>query len=57
MRAVCTKPTLTVPLKDLVYIKGQKEKVGSIGPHQIGPPDLPEHRRQLGTLKREELRK
>ena len=27
-----------IPVKDLAYIKGQKEKVGSKGPHQMGDP-------------------
>ncbi|KAK1886299.1 3-deoxy-D-manno-octulosonic acid kinase [Dissostichus eleginoides] len=35
-----------IPLKDLAYTKGQKEKVGSKGSHQIGGPDLQEHKRQ-----------
>ncbi|KAI4806672.1 hypothetical protein KUCAC02_017487 [Chaenocephalus aceratus] len=35
-----------IPLKDLAYIKGQKEKVGSKRPHQMGAPDLQEHKRQ-----------
>ena len=29
-----------IPVKDLAYIKGQKEKVGSKGPHQMGSPDF-----------------
>src|SRR5688572_16109171 len=36
-----------IPVIELAFIKGQREKVGSIGPHQIGPVDLPETRRQL----------
>ena len=44
-----------IPSKDLSYIKGQKEKVGSKGPHQIGTPDLPEHKRQMRTLERQEM--
>ncbi|KAG7176821.1 putative leucine zipper transcription factor-like protein 1-like 3 [Homarus americanus] len=31
------------------YIKGQREKVGSVGPHQIGPVDIPGHRRQVAA--------
>ncbi|KAL3045400.1 hypothetical protein OYC64_013634 [Pagothenia borchgrevinki] len=42
-----------IPLKDLAYIKGQKEKVGSKGPHQMGAPDLQEHKRQVRTLERQ----
>eukprot|EP00919_Chromeraceae_sp_WS-2016_P011902 GHVR01027830.1.p1 GENE.GHVR01027830.1~~GHVR01027830.1.p1 ORF type:complete len:164 (+),score=39.48 GHVR01027830.1:141-632(+) len=40
-------------MKDLAYIKGQKEKIGSKGPHQMGAPDLPEHERQVRTLERQ----
>ena len=43
-------------MKDLAYIKGHREKVGSIGPPQIRSPDLSEHRRQLRTLERQQLR-
>uniref|UniRef100_UPI00358F4F97 uncharacterized protein n=1 Tax=Myxine glutinosa TaxID=7769 RepID=UPI00358F4F97 len=46
-----------IPVKDLAYIKGQKEKVGSKGPHQMGSPDLPEHKRQVRTLERQENKK
>ena len=36
----CTCPqNAKIPLKDLAYIKGQKDKVGSIGPHQMTSPD------------------
>jgi len=44
-----------IPVKELAYIKGQTEKVGSIGPHQMGGPDLPEHKRQVKTLDRQEI--
>lgn len=42
-----------IPIKDLAYIKGQKEKAGSKGPHQMGGPDLPEHNRQAKILERQ----
>ncbi|ROT70079.1 putative leucine zipper transcription factor-like protein 1 isoform X2 [Penaeus vannamei] len=35
-----------IPVKELAYIKGQEEKVGSIGPYQMGGPDLSEHKRR-----------
>ena len=44
----------TIPVKELAYIKGQKEKVGSKGPHQMGGPDLPEHKRQVKKLERQD---
>ncbi|KAI4831651.1 hypothetical protein KUCAC02_001187 [Chaenocephalus aceratus] len=46
-----------IPLKDITYIKGQKEKVGSKGPHQMGAPNLQEHKRQVGTLERQGMEK
>lgn len=46
-----------IPVKDLAYIKGQKEKVGSKGPHQMGSPDLTEHRRQVRALEMEKMQK
>ena len=43
----CTCPqNAKIPLKDLAYIKGQKDKVGSIGPHQMTSPDHIEKRKQ-----------
>ena len=36
-----------IPIQELIFIKGQREKIGSIGSHQMGLPDLPEHRRQV----------
>ena len=35
-----------IPVIELAFMKGQREKFGSIGLHQIGPVDLPETRRQ-----------
>jgi len=46
-----------IPMIELAFIKGQREKVGSIGPHQIGPVDLPENRRQLLQNERQEKRR
>lgn len=46
-----------IPVKELAYIKGQKEKVGSKGPHQMGGPDLPEHKRQVKKLERQGMEK
>ncbi|KAG7170868.1 hypothetical protein Hamer_G012430 [Homarus americanus] len=47
---------MKIPVKELLYIKGQREKVGSVGPHQIGPVDIPEHRRQVAATQRQERR-
>nr|XP_027220371.1 uncharacterized protein LOC113812651 [Penaeus vannamei] len=44
-----------IPVKELAYVKGQKEKVGGIGPHQMGGPDLLKHKRQVKTLDRQEI--
>jgi len=34
-------------MTELAFIKGQREKTSSIGPHQIDLLDLPEHNRQV----------
>ncbi|CAB4070344.1 unnamed protein product [Lepeophtheirus salmonis] len=47
----CTR-VKKVPLNDLIHIKGQREKNGSKGPHQIGNPDRLEHNRIMRTLER-----
>ena len=44
-----------IPIKDLSYIKGQKEKIGSKGPHQIAGPDIPEHKKQSRSLERKNI--
>lgn len=49
----CPK-VMKIPVTELAFIKGQREKTGSIGPHQIGLPDLPEHNRQVKKRKRQE---
>ena len=41
-------------MKELAFIRGQRDKTGSFGPHQIGLPDVPEHNRQVKKQKREE---
>jgi len=39
----CTCPKeMRIPVTELAFVKGQREKTGSIGPHQIGLPDLGE---------------
>lgn len=45
---------MKIPVKELVFINSQREKVESVGQHQIGLPDLPEHRRQIKKQKRQE---
>lgn len=39
---------------ELAFIKGQRDKTGSIGPHQIGLPDLPDHNREVKKQKWQE---
>jgi len=34
-------------VKELAFLKGQRDKTGSIGPHQIGLPDIPENKKLL----------
>lgn len=41
----CRRDT-KIPFIELAFIKGQREKVGSVGPHQIGSVDFQECRRQ-----------
>ena len=51
----CSCPKeMKIPVKELIFIKGQRDKTGSIGPYQIGLPDLPEHKRQVKKQKRQE---
>lgn len=51
----CTCPKdMKIPVKELAFIKGQRDKIGSIGPHQIGLPDVPEHKRQIKKRKRQD---
>jgi len=38
---------MKIPMTELAFIKGQREKTSSIGPHQIDLLDLPEHNRQV----------
>lgn len=42
-----------IPVKDLAYIKRQREKVESKGSHQMRGPDQPEHKRQVRSLERQ----
>jgi hypothetical protein len=49
----CSKD-MKIPVKELVFINSQRKKVGSVGQHQIGLPDLPEHRRQTKKQTRQE---
>lgn len=49
----CSK-SMKIPIKELVFIKGQREKIGSVGQHQIGLPDLCDHRIQIKKQKRQE---
>jgi len=41
-------------MKELVFIKGQRDKTGSIGPQQNGLPDIPEIKKLLKRQKRRE---
>lgn len=41
-----------IPVRDLAYIKGQKEEVGSKGSHHMKGLYLPEHKRQASTMER-----
>ncbi|KAG7174253.1 hypothetical protein Hamer_G003164, partial [Homarus americanus] len=38
-------------------IQGQRERVGSVGPHQIESVDIPEHRRQVAATQRQKERR
>ena len=57
----CTCPKeMKIPVKELAFIKGQRDKTGSIRPRQIGLQDIPafpENKRLLKRQKREEERK
>ena len=46
-----------IPVIELAFIKDQREKVGSIGPHQIGPVVFPETRRQVLQKERQAKKK
>jgi len=48
---------ILISVKEFAFIKGQRDKIGSIGPHQIGLPDIPEKKKLLKRQKREEERK
>ena len=49
----CTCPKdMKIPVKDIAFIKGQREKVGSKGPHQMATKDIPEHNRQVRAMER-----
>ena len=52
----CSKDA-KIPVIELAFIKGQREKVGSVGPHQIGPVDFHETKRQKLQRERQEKRK
>jgi len=45
---------MKIPVTELAFIRGQRDKTGSIGLHQIGLPDLPEHSRHVKRQKRQE---
>ena len=45
---------MKIPETELAFIKGQREKTSSVGPHQIGLLDLAEHNRQVKKRKRRE---
>ena len=53
MKCTCSKEK-KIPVKDIPFIKGQREKVGSKGPHQMGLADVPEHKRQMKAIERKE---
>ena len=46
-----------IPVKELFYIKGQREKIGSRGSHQIGAPDLVESKKVMKKMERIEFEK
>ena len=35
---------MKITVKELAFLKGQRDKTGSIGPHQNGLPDIPENK-------------
>ena len=43
-----------IPLIEIAFIKGQRDKTGFVGPHQMGLPDFPEHHRQVKQQTRQE---
>ena len=43
-----------MPVKDIPFIKGQREKEGTISSYQIGLKDMPEHNRQVRAEKRKD---
>ena len=54
INCTCSKDK-KIPVKELAFIKGQRNNIGSIGPHQIGLPDFPEHNRLIKKQKRGEV--
>ena len=52
-----TLQEILISVKEFAFTKGQRDKIGSIGPHQIGLPDIPEKKKLLKRQKREEERK
>ena len=46
-----------MPVKDIPFIKGQREKEGTISSYQIGLKDMPEHNRQVRAEKRKDTEK
>ena len=53
INCLCSKEK-KIPVNELAFIKGQRDKIGSFGPHQIGLPDLPEHNRLVKKQIRQE---
>ena len=47
INCACMPQEMKIPMTELAFIKGQREKTSSIGPHQIDLLDLPEHSRQV----------
>ncbi|KAG7163039.1 hypothetical protein Hamer_G002095 [Homarus americanus] len=52
----CRKEQM-IPVQELAFIRGQREKVGSIGPHQMGLADCLETRRQKAMLYRQQQKR
>ena len=51
----CTWPKeMKIKVKELAFITDQRDKTGSIGPHQNGLPDIPENKKLLKRQKRRE---
>lgn len=57
VRIDCSCSKENIPVKELLYIKGPREEVGKMGPHQMGLADIPESRRQVVAIKRQEERR